>query len=344
MQHLSFAIENMTCGGCAARATRALEEVPGVSEAQVNLVTKRGSVTGEDLSPSALIEALDAAGYPARQEEIALDVTGLNCGGCVGRVERALLAEPGVLSANVNLATGRVTVTVLAGARDAGALARASTEAGYPATPHDKAAPQQTDDTKEIDTLRRDLVVAAALTLPVFLVEMGGHLIPGLGGWIDATIGRQTSWLTQMVLIGAVLAGPGLRFYITGFKALRHGAPDMNSLVMVGTGAAYGFSLIATLLPGLLPEGTRHVYYESAGVIVTLILFGRWLEARAKRRTGAAIRALAGLAPPQRAGRAERRSDRDRPRRDRARRYPASCARRARTGRCRGDRGAVASR
>jgi Cu+-exporting ATPase len=109
------------------------------------------------------------------------------------------------------------------------------------------------------------------------------------------TVGLQTSWIIQFVLATLVLFGPGRHFYTKGFPALFKGAPDMNSLVAVGTGAAWGYSVVATFLPGLLPEGVRAVYFEAAAVIVVLILIGRWLEARAKGRTGAAIQALLGL-------------------------------------------------
>ncbi|KAB2877527.1 MAG: copper-translocating P-type ATPase, partial [Albidovulum sp.] len=143
--------------------------------------------------------------------------------------------------------------------------------------------------------LARALAIAAALTLPVFLLEMGSHVIPALHHLIAATIGMGTSWLIQFALTTAVLAGPGLRFYRKGIPALLRGAPDMNSLVAVGTLAAYAYSVVATFAPGLLPAGTVNVYYEAAAVIVTLILLGRLLEARARGRTSEAIRRLMGL-------------------------------------------------
>jgi P-type Cu+ transporter len=136
-----------------------------------------------------------------------------------------------------------------------------------------------------------------ALALPVFILEMGGHLVPAFHHYIARTIGIQTSWYIQFALTSAVLIGPGRLFYRRGWAALRHGAPDMNALVMIGTAAAYGFSVIATFSPQVLPSAARAVYFEAAAVIVALILLGRWLEARAKGRTGAAIARLVGLAP-----------------------------------------------
>ena len=143
--------------------------------------------------------------------------------------------------------------------------------------------------------LWRDLWIAAALALPVFLLEMGGHVVPAFHHWVAHTIGTQNSWYLQFVLTTLVLFVPGLRFYKKGIPALLHGAPDMNSLVAMGTLAAWGFSVVATFLPGLLPAGTVNVYYEAAAVIVVLILVGRFLEARAKGRTSEAIQRLARL-------------------------------------------------
>ena len=139
------------------------------------------------------------------------------------------------------------------------------------------------------------LWVALLLTLPVFILEMGAHLVPAFHHWVANTIGTQNSWLLQFVLTTAVLVGPGRHFYLLGVPALLKAAPDMNSLVAVGTAAAYLYSVVATFMPSLLPDGTVNVYFEAAAVIVTLILLGRFLEARAKGNTSQAIRHLMGL-------------------------------------------------
>ncbi|MCY4180293.1 MAG: copper-translocating P-type ATPase, partial [Litoreibacter sp.] len=133
--------------------------------------------------------------------------------------------------------------------------------------------------------------------LPVVALEMGSHIFPAFHHLIHTTIGLQASWLIQFALTTAVLAGPGRRFYSDGFPALFKGAPDMNSLVAVGTAAAYLYSVVATFAPALLPQGSVNVYFEAAAVIVTLILLGRWLESRAKGRTSQAIQRLIRLAP-----------------------------------------------
>ena len=233
------------------------------------------------------------------KEESAIDlaVEGMNCASCIGRVEKALNAAPGVSEATVNLATERAHVRGNANPDD---LIAAVGEAGYTArliegdtSANDDAANERKD--AERSALKRDLILAAVLTLPVFVLEMGSHLIPGVHGLIEGSIGTQWSWMVQFVLTTLVLAIPGFRFYKLGIPALVRLAPDMNSLVAVGTFAAYAYSVVATFTPSLLPAGTVNVYYEAAAVIVTLILLGRFLEARAKGRTSEAIKRLVGL-------------------------------------------------
>ncbi|WP_417740777.1 heavy metal translocating P-type ATPase [Salipiger sp.] len=294
---LRFEVTKLNCGGCAGRAQKALSGVPGVGDASVNLANRMATVEGS-ADVAALRDALASAGYPAREAQVKLAIEGMSCASCVSRVETALRAVPGVLSASVNLASETADVILLAGSADSADLARVVSGAGYAARPAgDDSAAHEARKAAEHRALKRDLIVAAALTLPVFIIEMGGHLIPGFHALVMHSIGMQASWLLQFVLITAVLVFPGRRFYRIGLPLLAKGAPDMNSLVALGTLAAWGYSTVALFLPGLLPEGSRAVYYEAAGVIVTLILLGRFLEARAKGRTGAAIKRLVGLRP-----------------------------------------------
>ena len=291
-----FRLEGMSCASCVARAERVLKAQPGVTQARVNLADESAEIRfAAPASASGLAEALSAAGYPARRETWRLAVEGMTCASCTARVERVLKAQPGVIAASVNLAARRAQVTVWGGATSPALLAAAVTRASYAAVPEAEAAPDAR--IAELAALKRDTAIAALLAAPVFLVEMGGHLLPAFHHWIGMTLGQQTSWVAQSLLTAAVLAGPGRRFYAKGIPALLRGAPDMNSLVAVGTLAAFFYSLVATYAPGLLPEGARAVYFEAAAVIVVLILLGRTLEARARGRTGAAIARLAGLQP-----------------------------------------------
>ncbi|MFA5685082.1 MAG: heavy metal translocating P-type ATPase [Lysobacteraceae bacterium] len=295
---LSLPIKGMSCASCVGRVEKALAGVPGVDKVAVNLVTERADIhAAGPLDRAALVQAVERAGYGVPAQTLQLEVEGMTCASCVGRVERALKAVPGVAEASVNLATERATVQ---GTADPQALLAAIDKAGYAARPVSPAASADNEETlarkdAELRTLHRDLWLAAVLTAPVFVLEMGSHLIPAMHHWVGHTLGMQTSWVIQFVLTSLVLVLPGRRFYQAGFPALARLAPDMNSLVAVGTAAAYAFSVVATFAPGLLPPGTVHVYYEAAAVIVVLILFGRYLEARAKGRTSQAIQRLVGL-------------------------------------------------
>ncbi|ENN88607.1 heavy metal translocating P-type ATPase Metabolism [Rhizobium freirei PRF 81] len=304
---ISLPIEGMTCASCVGRVEKALKTVPGVETVSVNLATERASITtNTTVDRATLVATVENVGYsvPARLAAatgpIELSVEGMTCASCVGRVERALKAVPGVTQAVVNLATERATVK---GSIDVATLITAIEEVGYEANVITAAAGgTESEDAERAEKkeaerreLTRDFIVAAVLTAPVFLMEMGAHLIPGVHGLIEASIGMQWSWYIQFALTTLVLFVPGIRFYDKGLPALWRLAPDMNSLVAVGSLAAYGYSLIATFAPGFLPPGTINVYYEAAAVIVTLILLGRLLEARAKGRTSEAIKRLAGL-------------------------------------------------
>ncbi len=291
-------IEGMTCASCVGRVEKALAALDGVSDVAVNLASETARLSLDDPSRLAdATQALSSLGYPARTSKVTLNIASMSCASCVGRVDKALADVPGVLSVSVNLATETATVEYLEGAVSLGDLMAASAAIGYPAEIAEAQASQSRVARKaeEADGLRRSVILAAILALPVFILEMGAHLIPAFHMVIETNIGMQTSWVIQFILATLVLFGPGRHFYTKGIPALFKGAPDMNSLVAVGTGAAWGYSVVATFLPGLLPEGVRAVYFEAAAVIVVLILIGRWLEARAKGRTGAAIQALLGL-------------------------------------------------
>ena len=238
---------------------------------------------------------------PASSSELELAIEGMTCASCVKRVEKALTRVPGVAQAQVNLATERARVAFDPTAADAQALVDAVGKIGYEARPiaaeDDHAERQAEARDAEARRLKQAFGISLALTLPVFVLEMGSHLIPAMHHWVLANIGRQNSWLLQFALTTLVLAWPGRHFFSKGFMALWRRAPEMNSLVALGAGAAWSYSVVATFAPQWLPEAARNVYFEAAAVIVTLILLGRMLEARAKGRTGAAIQRLIGLQP-----------------------------------------------
>jgi len=302
-QQFDLNIEGMTCASCVARVKKALKKVEGVLDAQVNLATEKAHVSAINSVPlSKLTQAMQKAGFDIQSDRIELAIEGMTCASCVARVEKALLKVEGVSEAQVNLATE--TAWVKASHAQIPALIAEVEKAGYQATiksgrdmstdSHDAFQEKKANETAQ---LKRDLWLAVILTAPVFILEMGSHLIPAFHHFIAHTLGTQNSWYLQFVLTTLVLIIPGRRFYQHGIPALLRLAPDMNSLVAVGTIAAYGFSCIATFFPELLPQSTVHVYFEAAAVIVALILLGRYLEAKAKGKTSEAIQYLVGLQP-----------------------------------------------
>ncbi|GLU27682.1 heavy metal translocating P-type ATPase [Brucella sp. NBRC 12950] len=302
-ENTSFAIpvEGMSCASCVSSVEKAVAKVPGVDKVSVNLATERADVTFKAAPDMpAVIDAIRKAGYDVPSGSADLAIEGMSCASCVSKVEKALNAVPGVTRASVNLATERAHVE-LAGQVPLGDLIKAVETAGYEARSLEEArsdAKQETQSDKrdaEALELKKNVILAAVLTLPVFILEMGSHIIPAVHMFVMDTIGMQNSWYFQFVLTTLVLFGSGMRFFKKGIPALLRAAPDMNSLVVVGTAAAWGFSVVATFWPDILPAGTVNVYFEAAAVIVTLILIGRYLEARAKGRTSAAISRLVGL-------------------------------------------------
>ncbi len=241
---LSFGVGGMTCASCVLHVEKALKQVPGVSAVTINLARQRAEVTFAGAADArAAAAAVTEAGYDPVIDSVELSVGGMTCASCVAHVEKALRQVPGVLQADVNLATERATVRLLPGAASGQDLARAIEAAGYEVRRHARGADQvdreRQERQREEGALWRALLWSVALTLPVFGLEMGGHIVPGLGDWIVRLFGHAVPLYVSFVLATLVLAGPGRRFFVKGVAALLRGHPDMNALVAVGTGAAY---------------------------------------------------------------------------------------------------------
>ena len=280
---LTLPVAGMTCASCAERVERALCRVPGVAAARVNLAAETAEVAGT-APVTALVEAVTRAGYAVPERRLELRIGGMTCASCAGRVERALRRVPGVLEASVNLAAETATVRAVKGVEEA-ALAAAVARAGYRVI----QAEAEGEDAAEAARLareRRELILAGALTAPFLLgmlgLAFGRDWMPG--GWV------------QLALATPVQFWLGARFYRAGFAALRAGTGNMDLLVALGTTAAWGLSAWR-----LLTAGGQHaahlLYFEASAVVILFVLFGKFLEARAKRATGAAIRALLELRP-----------------------------------------------
>ncbi|MDY0272278.1 MAG: heavy metal translocating P-type ATPase [Advenella sp.] len=226
-------------------------------------------------------------------------VHGMTCASCVRRVERSIAKIEGVEKVNVNLASETAHVELSRQDLPAEQIMAVIAKAGYEAALIERADKQTQEQienrNREIAGLKRDLLIATLFTVPVFILEMGGHVIPGFHDWLHAFLPMQTSWIIQWVLTTIVLAFPGRRFFTLGVKSFMQKSPDMNALVAIGAGSAYVYSAIVTALPEIIPENSRFVYFEAAAVVSTLILLGRYLEARSKGQTGQAIARLIGL-------------------------------------------------
>ncbi len=300
MRELSFGVDGMSCASCVGRVERALREVPGVMSSAVNLATGRATVGFDPVAANVdvLVAAVESAGYELHLARTQLRISGMTCASCVGRVERVVRAVPGVFEVAVNLATSSAAVSYVGDDSVIDAAIVAANGAGYQAGRIDAAgdAAAAEERSGELAQLRRDLGFAAALTIPLFLLAAVGDLhLEAVQAAMGRLLPARGWWMVQLLLAAPVLFWAGRRFLRSGWKELVHRAPGMNSLVMLGASAAFGYSTLALVGPGLFPPGTANVYFEASGVIVTLILLGRYLEAIAKGRTSEAIKKLMRL-------------------------------------------------
>lgn len=294
---LHFPISGLTCAGCVRRATQAIEKVGGVEQVSINLANAQATLfANQTLAPVELRAALKNAGYPAQTETFELQLIGMHCASCVKKIEEVLQQLPGVIEARVQLATESAWVETFSNTIEIAQLIDKVKKAGYEAKlKSEKRTDLEAGKKAELKSLEHSFLVAFLLTLPVFIMEMGSHFIPTFEQWLHQNLSLSLNWGVQFVLTTLVLALPGRQFYKTGLPALFRGSPDMNSLVAMGTLSAWVFSTLVLFVPHVFPEQARHVYFEAAAVIVTLILLGRLLEGRAKGRTGDAIKHLLSL-------------------------------------------------
>jgi Cu+-exporting ATPase len=277
-------ISGMTCASCAGRVERALTKVAEVATVSVNLASEQARIQAPADSLERLVHAVESAGYQVPNERLELNLKGMTCASCAGRIERALAKQPGVLSVSVNLASERAQVQIVRGL-DPQTLLGAVQQAGYSASLVDAERPAQAGAERQLQGERWALGLAMLLTLPLVVPMLAEPF--GLHWMLPA-------WL-QFALATPVQFVFGARFYRAAWSALRARAGNMDQLVAIGTSAAYGLSLYqwAVSPPGSMP----HLYFEASAVIITLILLGKYLESRAKRQTSSAIRALQALRP-----------------------------------------------
>ena len=299
-QQFELEIEGMHCASCVSRIEGALRGVDGVATASVNLATGRATVEGRELEPDDLAGAVGKAGYGARLRRDqnglvrgVLDVDGMHCASCVASIEGTLAGLEGVSDASVNLATRKAVVLYDAARTSTAELVAAVERVGYSA--RDAAAGGEAEETEREDRARREL--RSLRSKLVFAAVTGAALLVLAFIWSPFSE-RATMWL-MLALATPVQFWAGWQFYSGAWNMARHRSADMNTLIAVGTSAAYLYSVVATVAPDLVTSGggTPDVYVETAAVIIALVLLGRFLETRAKAGTTQAIKKLMGLRP-----------------------------------------------
>lgn len=300
-QRIDIPIRGMRCASCVVNIQKGLSRLEGVIAADVNLAAERASITfdPERLKTVDLTNTIRDLGYEPLLERIQLPVRGMSCAACVQRVQQALLSVPGVVQAAVNLATEQAQVEYLAGEVTVKDLAKAVNEAGYeliePSDVVDIVEAERQAREAELKRLRQRFIFGLLFVVPIFILA-NLHML-GLTHLL--AIDRQTNFLIQFLLQTPVQFWVGWQFYQGAWKTAKRKTTDMNTLIAVGTSAAYLYSTLAAFVPqlfaaeGLAPE----VYFDTAGAIIVIILLGRLLEAKAKGRTSEAIKRLMGLQP-----------------------------------------------
>ena len=307
-KQITLAIKGMTCASCVSHVTHALEGVPGVEGVQVNLATEKAIVEldPQRVTPSVLADALEDAGYGAEVDKITMNIGGMTCASCVHHVEKALTDVPGVLSASVNLATQQATVQYFSEVATLEDLRYIVTDAGYSMdglvgdATDEEADQERLARTKEIRALTRKVAIAGTVGAIVMTVM-----------YIPLETLHLTSF--QLNLILWTLATPvqfwiGATFYQGAWAGLKHRTTNMNTLVAVGTSVAYGYSTVLTFFEGFFADAhlvhahsvfshSTGTYFDASAIVISLVLLGRLLEARAKGQTSEAIRKLMGLQP-----------------------------------------------
>jgi Cu+-exporting ATPase len=292
-QEISFKVSGMSCASCVTNIEGALRSVEGVQQAEVNFATEKVSVRfdPEQAQLTQLARAVEDAGYEVKKQKATFGVQGMSCASCVNHIEEALRGLSGVLQANVNFATEKVSVDYLPGVVDLAAMRQAVADAGYEALAPEGEAVDKEKAAHEakVRELKIKIALGALISIPVFF---GSY--PSLFPWVPEIF---QNFVVLWILTTPVQFWVGWQFYKGTWAALKHKTSDMNTLIAVGTSAAYLYSVGLILFPSFFEaEGVaREVYFDTSTIIITLILLGRYLEAIARGRTSEAIKKLIGM-------------------------------------------------
>ncbi|MCG6917901.1 MAG: heavy metal translocating P-type ATPase [Deltaproteobacteria bacterium] len=294
-KNITLPITGMTCANCALNIERNLKKLQGVEDTNVNFASEQASVSfdPEKIHIDDLIKKIEDAGYGIAAAKVELPITGMTCANCAMNIERTLNKKvQGVVQASVNFASERATVQYLPNLTSVEEIIAAVRQAGYDAIPPDETGEEEDVEQRarrlEIADQTRKFIVGLLFTLPLFLWSMGRDF-GFLGEWSHALWVNWAFW----ALATPVQFYTGWDYYTGGWKSLKNRSANMDVLVAMGSSVAYFYSLAVLLYPAF----GSHVYFETSAVIITLIKLGKMLEARAKGKTGNAIRKLMGLRP-----------------------------------------------
>ena len=299
LERIDLPITGMSCASCALKIEKGLTKVEGVSQVNVNFAAEKATVFfhPDQTDISHLIDKVKDLGYGAKVEKVVLPIQGMTCASCVKKVEKALNSVRGVVQAGVNFATERASVEYIPEEVSIRDLKKVVEEAGYQVLEvkeEDIVEKERLVREAELLRLRKKFIIGAILLVPILILMYGGSLLEKWTG-----LSMETNFFIQFLLATPVQFWAGRQFYVGFWKATKHKTSDMNTLIAVGTSAAYLYSLIVTFIPhrimvrGLMMD----VYYDTSAAIIVLILLGRFLEARAKGKTSEAIKKLIGLQP-----------------------------------------------
>ncbi|GBE27742.1 copper-exporting P-type ATPase A [bacterium BMS3Bbin03] len=291
---LEIPIIGMSCASCAVTIEKSLKDVAGVQKASVNYANQRAHVVydAQKITSPDLLKAIESAGYQTGGAVLRIGIKGMSCASCVDKIEKALKEIPGVLKATVNPGTEEARIEYLPEMIQLAEIKKTIKDLGYQTVQIGDEIPEDREKMQheaEYKKLWRKFLLAAILSVPILI----GSFPEWFPAW--AAVPQQTRWIILFALTVPVLLFSGSQFYIGTWRAFRHHSADMNTLIGVGTGAAFLYSFAATFLPGLFPQNLRNVFYDTTAIIIALILIGKLLEAKAKGRTSEAIKRLMGL-------------------------------------------------
>jgi Cu+-exporting ATPase len=299
LERIDFPISGMSCASCALKIEKGLAGVEGVSKATVNFAAEKATVVfhPEQTDLSHLIDKVKDLGYSAKSEKVLLPIQGMTCASCVNKVQKALNSVKGVVHADVNFATERASVEYIPEEVSIRELKKVVEETGYhvlEVKEEDIVEKERLAREAELSRLKLKFILGAILLVPILILMYGA---PFLEKWVG--LSQRFNFFLQFLLATPVQFWAGWQFYVGFWKATKHKTSDMNTLIAVGTSAAYFYSLIATFMPHrIMVKGLMlDVYFDTSAAIIVLILLGRFLEARAKGKTSEAIKKLIGLQP-----------------------------------------------